>query len=1113
HTNWLNALRRSYNRRVTLRSDNPFYTWIKVPASVVEHERLLEREERERREAGRDGEGAAAGGGGGDEDDEGGEERKTSIFDDDDKLREAEKALYRSHGKGKKPSSSSALSSSSNKPATVVEAGPATMTSLDQVHEATEPTTTNNEVEVGQRDAVQPRPPVTERAFDDGFNAELSDVVAEDQAESRATDRIEREMEAKIEGREGEGGLQGEMKKEEEVKEEEEEEEEEWWEEQRAVEWKDLSLATKIDAIYNVCEWHMVDPDRQFRKYLSFDGESAWRLDPCGLDSDNNYYYHLSDDRLWVQREVPSVDEATRRGCPPCPDPVVKPRTLLGLRAGPRDKSKKGTVTGTVRFKLKRDAKTGQFRQVKDDDEDEEDESGDKPATTMSPVTDGPKPLSAPSSSARGRKASSSVAATAAAAGRNGGKANQNGAQKKRKKRKTRDDDDDDFMDGSDRRQFSKELSAEADEAELQDEVGSDDDAHDDLHAGDDGDEEEDPFAEFEDEEDRRKREEDEERKRIELRLEREKEEEQNREMHEWEKEFWQERWRAENTPGFHEWEAVCTTLDEWKAFADRFEDSQDDDELALREYALNWIPEYEHQLAAKAKEREAELSALQRRVSSRSGRDSTMDTVARLGAAEAALNDRHGRDTRPRAAKSKAAGGGGGGGGAFDESGDPAKGAGAGLGTGSGSGATKPVGESREERLRKREEEKRAREEAEEKRALDELREREREEAREKNGGVLPYEMMDDEEKEAFDKQQEKERKRLEKEQEKKKKEDLKRARARERRAELKAQREAAEQEQAEFEAEINPPESDEAAPAATAYGHVDPYAAHAQAAAAQVPMPQPAMAVAAGASEEPPWYTDCEVCGRQGWNIDDGVETICCEQCEEWQHLPCHIQRDALEGRSVPYSDDAYQFYCVRCQAQPTRRPRPIPPRHLLPPPPPPIAVPPPVPSPVAASGGKRKASGSGAKGTKGQPAQKKAKAAKATNGQVPYGHGHHPLYHPSAYSHAHAVHSVSPTLSAHNASPPAAGHASAVHPAHHHQPTPPAQAAPAPAHQPPQQAQPSAAPAQPPQQQQQQPQMTYEELSARVQQDPRLLSQLPPAYQTHFAEKFGLTLPGQP
>jgi hypothetical protein len=88
--------------------------------------------------------------------------------------------------------------------------------------------------------------------------------------------------------------------------------------------------------------------------------------------------------------------------------------------------------------------------------------------------------------------------------------------------------------------------------------------------------------------------------------------------------------------------------------------------------------------------------------------------------------------------------------------------------------------------------------------------------------------------------------------------------------------------------------------------------------------------------------------------------------------------------------------------------------------------------------------------------------------SNGAM-YGQSHHPLYHPSAYAH------VSPQPQV--AQPP---------------PQPMAQPAP----------QPAAAAAQP--------QMTYEELSARVQQDHRLLAQLPPAYQQHFSEKFNIPMP---
>ncbi|GAA5985421.1 hypothetical protein JCM5350_007760 [Sporobolomyces pararoseus] len=869
HTNWLNALRRSYNRRVSMRSENPFYQYLIVPDSVVRKELELEKLAKQQR-------GGNSSEGEGEEEDLDEEKRKGIFKDEEDRLRLAE---------GKKPLKDKSSSSSSGGVKKEEEdVGAAQVSMSGSTGEA--------------------RVPLQENALNDGFNAEFADLVAQD----ATTTVVKQEENGNGNGNGNEGG------------------EEQFWEEQRAVEWKDLSLETKIDAIYNVCEWHMVDPDKQFRKYLQFDGESAWqRLEPIGLDSSENYYYHLSDDRLWVQRPIPSPEQARLMGCPEPPSPIVKPKNLLGLRAGPRDKSKKGTVTGTVRFKLRRDPKTGEFKQIKDEED-----------------------LTTPSI----------------------------------KKKK---DEDEDFM-GEDDGEVSKPLDQRTIEQ-------------------DDG---EDLFAELEEHEREKK---------LEERTSKQtRDQEQQRELTEWEKQVWSERWRAENTPGFNEWEAVCINLEDWKNFAQKFESTDNQDEVDLRQYALDWIPEYEKILAERERNlQEEQAAAATRRATTRGTRDSTMDTVAKLAAEEAALAEKFTRVTRGQLSSS------------HDDN-----------------NKQQVLGESREERLKKREEEKRAREEAEEQKMLDQVREREREEARARNGGVLPYEMMNDQEKAAFDAEREREQKRLEKEAEKKKREDVKRQRAKERRAELKAEKEAQEAELAEFEDQINPEPAYVPPP-------VQQY--HQPAVAAAAPLAVPL-------NEEPPWYTDCEVCGRQGWNIDDGVETICCEQCEEWQHLPCHIQRDALEGRQpVNYSDDAYKFYCIRCQQQPGRRPRPIPPAHELPPPPPPIIVPPPAPV-VPVAGQKRKAA------PKAQPAPKKAKPQKAPTPNGMYGQSHHPLYHPSAYA------NVSPQ-------PQAARQRVAGEPV-------------AP--------QPAAA----------QPQMTYEELSARVQQDPRLLAQLPPAYQQHFSEKFGIPLP---
>lgn len=103
---------------------------------------------------------------------------------------------------------------------------------------------------------------------------------------------------------------------------------------------------------------------------------------------------------------------------------------------------------------------------------------------------------------------------------------------------------------------------------------------------------------------------------------------------------------------------------------------------------------------------------------------------------------------------------------------------------------------------------------------------------------------------------------------------------------------------------------------------------------------------------------------------------------------------------------------------------------------------------------------------------------------NGQsIPYGHGAHPLYHPSAYSHPHAAPG--------SYSPPA--------------PHPPAPGpAPAPAA-----AAPAAAP-EPQPQQAQQASMSYEQLKAAVEANPALMQQLPPEYQVHFSQLLGLPIP---
>lgn len=182
HTNWLNALRRSYNRRVSMRQDNPFYQYLIVPDSVVRQE--LERERLEAAANDREGEGAVEDDA---EDSEETERRRKGIFtESEEKLRLAE---------GKKP--------------------------LKPKH--------------------APAVPLQENAVNDGFNAEMAEVIAQDAADAQATDQLERDHAAvKSEnGTEQAGGGSAPDR----------EGEEQFWEEQRAVEWKDLSLETKVDRI------------------------------------------------------------------------------------------------------------------------------------------------------------------------------------------------------------------------------------------------------------------------------------------------------------------------------------------------------------------------------------------------------------------------------------------------------------------------------------------------------------------------------------------------------------------------------------------------------------------------------------------------------------------------------------------------------------------------------------------------------------------------------------------------------------------------------------------------------------------------------------------------
>lgn len=87
-------------------------------------------------------------------------------------------------------------------------------------------------------------------------------------------------------------------------------------------------------------------------------------------------------------------------------------------------------------------------------------------------------------------------------------------------------------------------------------------------------------------------------------------------------------------------------------------------------------------------------------------------------------------------------------------------------------------------------------------------------------------------------------------------------------------------------------------------------------------VPIPVNGSGAASSGSRTPAedWELDCEICGRQGINRDDGVPLMCCGRCFKWQHIGCHDQRDVIAGRPKR-NWDAEDFMCKRCRASGSR------------------------------------------------------------------------------------------------------------------------------------------------------------------------------------------------
>ncbi|KAG0151087.1 hypothetical protein CROQUDRAFT_130278 [Cronartium quercuum f. sp. fusiforme G11] len=77
----------------------------------------------------------------------------------------------------------------------------------------------------------------------------------------------------------------------------------------QTIAWAELSGPTKLRALYNLCEWNFAsghDVER-FRRMV-VDGNSDWRQERCGVDSNGHSYWFTGagvDCRLWVQRKEP----------------------------------------------------------------------------------------------------------------------------------------------------------------------------------------------------------------------------------------------------------------------------------------------------------------------------------------------------------------------------------------------------------------------------------------------------------------------------------------------------------------------------------------------------------------------------------------------------------------------------------------------------------------------------------------------------------------------------------------------------------------------------------------------------------------------------------------
>ncbi|WVQ65253.1 uncharacterized protein L199_003426 [Kwoniella botswanensis] len=79
--------------------------------------------------------------------------------------------------------------------------------------------------------------------------------------------------------------------------------------------------------------------------------------------------------------------------------------------------------------------------------------------------------------------------------------------------------------------------------------------------------------------------------------------------------------------------------------------------------------------------------------------------------------------------------------------------------------------------------------------------------------------------------------------------------------------------------------------------------------------------------------WELNCEVCKKVGWNIDEDLDLVCCDDCGRWQHTECHDRLDRREGRPKRNWDQV-DFKCKDCQHRAARKKQRV--EHAIHPPP---------------------------------------------------------------------------------------------------------------------------------------------------------------------------------